>query len=125
MTDDFHVSQRIFRPKRAAAFVDPMTEDEMLAGVTDALTLCGWRWMHIIRSDGVTAGSPGWPDIVAVHPAREFVLVLELKGAKTPATYDQVAWLNGLEARRVDARIVRPVDYDDVLRLIMAPAESL
>lgn len=36
-----------------------MSEAELLAGLTDALTLAGWRWMHIRRSDGVTVG-PGW-----------------------------------------------------------------
>lgn len=95
-----------------------MTEDELLAGIVDALGLCGWRWMHIIRSDGVTAGSSGWPDIVAVHPDRDVVLAWELKGERTPVTGDQAAWLVGLRDRRVDARLVRPIDYDAALQVI-------
>lgn len=97
-----------------------MTEDELFAGLTDALTLAGWRWMHIIRSDGVTAGAAGWPDLVAVHPSRNVVLAWELKGERTPVSSDQAAWLVGLRDRPVDARLIRPRDYDDALRVILS-----
>lgn len=98
-----------------------MSEDELLQGLTEALTLCGWRWMHIIRSDGVTAGSAGWPDLVAVHPDRDVVLAWELKGERGVVSGDQAAWLVGLRDRQVDARLVRPMDYDAALRVITAP----
>lgn len=106
-----------------------MTEDELLTGLTDAMTLAGWRWMHILRSDGVTVGSSGWPDLVAVHPDRPYVIAWELKGYRTPVTPDQAAWLAGLRDRTVDARLVRPADYDQALNIILgrttiAPAED-
>jgi hypothetical protein len=73
-----------------------MTEDELLQGITQALTLAGWRWTHIINSRGVTMGDPGLPDIIAVHPNRPGrVLCWELKGQNSRGdngrpTYDQV-----------------------------------
>lgn len=56
-----------------------MTEDELLLGITEALTIAGWRWTHIRRSDGVTQGASGLPDIIACHPNRDEVLLWELK----------------------------------------------
>lgn len=97
-----------------------MNEDELLEGVTGALTLSGWRWTHIRRSDRVTMGDAGLPDIIAVHPSRGIVLAWELKGAGGRPTGDQVAWIAGLHtAHTLDARILYPADYDEALRLIV------
>lgn len=98
-----------------------MTEEELLAGVTEALGYgTGWRWTHIRRSDGITQGHPGLPDIIAVNADRGLVLAWELKVAKGVVTRDQHAWLFGLDrAAGVDARIIRPVDYDDALAVIL------
>lgn len=98
-----------------------MTEDELLAGITEALTIAGWRWTHIRRSDGITMGNAGLPDIIAVHPARGDVLLWELKSSRGVVSHDQVAWLAASAERRVDARIVRPADYDEALAVILAP----
>lgn len=113
---------------RGALIGDDMTEDELLAGITEALTFGGWRWTHLIRSDGVTMGHPGLPDIIAGHPERPIVLAWELKTEKGQASADQWAWLRALQpALCVDARIVRPADYDPALEVILqgrSPAEA-
>src|SRR5262245_60360552 len=105
-----------------------MTEDELYAGITDALTLAGWRWLHMIRSDGVVTGTgaEGWPDIFAVHPARDQVLVWELKGDRGRPTLEQAAWISSLGAvaivqgaRWLDVRVVYPDDYDVAVDLIL------
>jgi hypothetical protein len=96
-----------------------MTEDELLLGITEALTIAGWRWTHIRRSDGVTQGSSGLPDIIACHPTRPDVLIWELKSRTGQPTPDQAGWLAGVRGGRVDARLVRPVDYDDALSIIL------
>lgn len=106
--------------QHAAGMVDTMTEAELLAGITEALELSGWLWTHIRRSDGVTMGDAGLPDVIAVHPTRGLVLAWELKSARGSATLDQAAWLAGFRrAQTVDARIVRPADYDDALAVIV------
>lgn len=96
-----------------------MTEDELLAGITEALTYAGWRWTHIRRSDGVTVGHQGLPDIIAAHTERDVVLAWELKSAKGVLMPDQAAWLVSLHAPGVDARVIRPTDYDQALTVIL------
>lgn len=98
-----------------------MTEDELLAGITEALTLAGWRWSHHRRSDqAILMGDPGLPDIIAVHPTREIpVLAWELKTERGSVTRDQLGWIFDLGAAGLDARLVRPADYDTALSLIV------
>lgn len=117
-----------------------MTEDELFAGITDALTLSGWRWIHTIRSDGVCqgTGARGFPDLFAVHPTRSQVIAWELKGDDGRPTSDQWAWIGPLAVTstllvelagfsmhtenapvRFDARIVFPADYDHALDFVL------
>lgn len=95
-----------------------MTEDELLEGLTDALTYCGWRWMHLRRSDlAIVQGHAGWPDIVAVRGDR--LLTLELKREDGKVTLEQIGWLERLQhVDGVEAAIVRPSTYDATLELI-------
>lgn len=94
------------------------TEDELLIAVTDALTLCGWRWMHVRRSDlAVVMGSQGWPDVVALRGG--LGLALELKSTAGRPTGEQVAWLRELRAAGLSALVIRPDDLDDLLRVIV------
>jgi hypothetical protein len=99
-----------------------MTEDELLQGLTDALTYCGWRWMHVRRSDlAIVQGHQGFPDVVAARAGE--LLFLELKTEGGRATDDQVAWLRAVQLDgdndgRIRAAIVRPSTYDATLELI-------
>jgi VRR-NUC domain-containing protein len=99
--------------------VQAMTEDELLQGITDAMTLGGWRWMHIRRSDGITVGMQGFPDLIAAHPEREYILVWELKSQTGVVMPDQAAWLHVLGVSCVDARVIRPEDYDQALEVVL------
>lgn len=99
--------------------IERMTEDQLQTGLIEALELGGWRWTHIRRSDGVTMGSPGLPDLLACHPDRDLVLAWELKDDRRQATPDQAAWLIGMRDRVVDARLIRPADYDTALAVIL------
>lgn len=98
---------------------NPMSEDELQGGIADALTLSGWRWMHIRRSDRVTMGMVGFPDIIATHPDRAVALAWELKAQAGLATPEQVAWVKALDGRIIDSRIIRPEDYDAALDAIL------
>lgn len=94
---------------------DSMTEAELLEGVTDALTVGGWIWTHTRRSDLATIqGTPGVPDIFAVHPDRRVFMALELKSDHGQPTRDQSRWLAALaQAGCVNGvRLVYPGDYD-------------
>lgn len=105
-----------------------MTEDELLEGITQALTFAGWRWTHPRRSDlAQTMGDPGLPDIIAVHPTRRLVLAWELKGSDGRPTGDQVAWISAMARPevRVDSRLLYPVDYDRALELITGKVDAM
>lgn len=106
----------------------PMTEADLLDAVTKAATFLGWRWMHIRRSDGVTMGHSGFPDLVMARRGR--ALFLELKSVRGSVTPDQSAWLEALQtppskldrivgvSSPVEAMIVRPEMLDDVIELL-------
>lgn len=97
-----------------------MTEDELLEGITQAMTLVGWRWTHIRRSDTITMGMSGLPDIIAGDVTRKIVVAWELKSQTGVVSGDQWGWLNVLRvAPGVDARVIRPSDYDAALSVII------
>ncbi len=90
------------------------TEDDLLLGICHALDLGGWRWRHERRSDrALVMGSPGWPDLIAVRDGR--LLVLELKAERGVVTTDQQLWIDELRGAGIDARVIRPADYDALL----------
>lgn len=105
-----------------------MSEEELLAGVTEALTLAGWLWSHPRRSDlAQTMGNPGIPDIIAVHPTRRLVLAWELKGSRGQPTGDQARWIAAMSPSdtRIDARVLWPLDYDRALALIVGKVDAM
>jgi hypothetical protein len=103
----------------------PMTEDELLAGITDALSLAGWRWFHVRRSDlAVVQGHQGWPDVFAVNVPRHLTLALELKAEDGRLTGDQALWLHDLNASGLNAITIRPGDYDRILNVILGIANE-
>lgn len=97
-----------------------MTEEDLLAGVTDALSHAGYLWTHQRRSDlALTMGTPGVPDVIAVHPKRGKVLVLELKSAKGRMEPGQAEWLDAFRGAGIPARIVTPDGYDDLIHELL------
>lgn len=102
-----------------------MTEDELLAGIGEALTLAGWCWTHIRRSDTITMGMTGLPDIIACHVMRDVVLAWELKSETGQLSTDQAGWLRAIRNACVDARVIRPADYDAALQVIIAHAPPI
>lgn len=99
-------------------------ESAFRADVIATLRTLGYLATAIRRSDGVTIGDTGLPDVIAVHPQSGALLVLELKADPyrhaTPAQYD---WLNAFAVYRRHgvtppyapaadiARVVRPADW--------------
>lgn len=103
-----------------------MTEDELLSGITEALTWGAWTWTHILRSDGVTMGWPGLPDILACHRSRPLMLAWELKSDRGQLSTEQFAWQLGLEGiPGIDYRVIRPADYDRALSVILRGVDPM
>lgn len=91
-----------------------MTEDQLLAAVTDAATLYGWRWYHVRRSDkALTMGAPGFPDLILSRGTA--MLAIELKTERGRLTVDQAEWLGAFGRAGVEYLVVRPRNLDTVL----------
>ena len=87
-------------------------EASLLAHVREQARLNGWLVYHTQDSRG---SEPGFPDIVAVRP--NVVLFSELKRETEKPTTEQVIWGDVLShASRVDYRLWRPSDADEITR---------
>lgn len=98
-----------------------MTEDELLAAITDAASYLGWRWHHIRRSDlSQQMGDGGFPDLVLARDG--VVLFLELKTEAGRLSYDQERWVSAINGPIgpidpwVGARVVKPHNLDLIIR---------
>lgn len=95
------------------------SEQELLADVATRLTLGGWRWHHVRRSDRAEQmGDPGFPDIIAVHPGRGRLVVAELKAARGRYEAGQREWLAGFEGAVAETYTWRPSDLDKVVEVL-------
>jgi hypothetical protein len=94
------------------------SEDDLLADVAQRLTLGGWRWHHIRRTDlGLQMGDPGFPDLIATR--RDQLLVVELKGPRGSYEPGQTDWLAGFVAvKRVHVATWRPSDLDTIVEVL-------
>lgn len=99
----------------------PSAEDAYLEGLIAAASAGGWLVHHDRRSDlALTQGAPGFPDILAAHPGRGLAIAWEVKDGGY-MTRDQAAWIGALGAAGLDARVIRPADYDAAIELLLGP----
>lgn len=108
-----------------------VTEKAFQSRVVELARLYGWRVAHFHDSrrqvkPGVFVGdkdAAGFPDLVLVRPPD--LLVLELKRETGKTTEAQDEWLSSLVACGVEARVVRPSDWDWVrARLVGRVADA-
>lgn len=84
-----------------------MTEAQLQRAVTALAKQLGWRVFHVTWSPGTT---PGWPDLVLIHPTKQRVVFRELKTARGRLSAAQLLWLGDLTAAGQDAGVWRPAD---------------
>ena len=100
-----HVTRAQYLRQRAAG-----SEAEFQWRITKLAALYGWRVYHTYDS---RRSQPGFPDLVLVRPPR--LLFVELKSATGRPTAAQQEWLMALAGvTRVDARIWRPSQWDEI-----------
>jgi hypothetical protein len=93
----------------------PVSEDDLLTAVVDALRWHGWLVHHDRRSDkALQQGDAGFPDVVATDGHR--ILVIETKREGARPTADQAVWLAALETAGADVRVLRPSGLDGFLK---------
>jgi hypothetical protein len=99
----------------------PMTEDQLVHGLADAMSLSGWHWWHVRRSDrALWMGTKGWPDLTALPPRLNGpLLVIEAKSAHGVVTPEQGRWLALLHRTGITTAVIRPNRYDRAIHLIL------
>lgn len=90
-----------------------ISEKEFQNTVTGALDLFGWMWYHNPDSRRCNAG---FPDIIAVKG--NVMLALELKRETGRATVEQYKWLDALKAAGARSYVVRPSNWEMLLKII-------
>lgn len=74
----------------------------------------GFRVYHTLRSKG---SQPGYPDWTL---ARDRVIFLELKTETGKVSDAQAGWLTAINAAGVEAYVVRPRHYDEIVCVLRA-----
>ena len=99
----------------------PMSENELIVGLMDAMALSGWTHWHVRRSDrALWMGVKGWPDITALPPRLDGpLLVIEAKSAHGVVTPEQGRWLALLHRAGITTAVIRPSRYDRALHLVL------
>jgi hypothetical protein len=88
-----------------------VNESQWRHDVTTLATGAGWAWYYTAYS---LYSTPGWPDLALVKPPR--VVLAELKGPRGKVRAGQEVTADLLQrCERVDYRLWRPDDLDDVL----------
>ncbi len=73
-------------------------------------TTKGWR-------TAVAADAKGFPDIILV---RDRILAIEVKGDGDTMKAEQVQWQNWLQRAGVEYYVIRPKDWPDTVREVLA-----
>lgn len=103
--------------QRRTSSAKPYPETAFRADVIRSLRELGYLATAIRRSDGVTIGDVGLPDVIACHPVTGAMLTLELKVPPNVASPAQRRWLEAFGRNpRTVARLVTPQVWPDVAR---------
>lgn len=105
-----------------------MNEADLQRTIIEAAQWSGWLIHHDRPSQNAAGrwstaieGTPGFPDLVLVHPRAGRTIYMELKSDTGKVTPMQQAWLDGLQASGQDARLVLPPDLDSVIHELTHP----
>lgn len=102
-----------------------LSEKQFQTQVLELAEMRGWLTAHfsdsrrqVVRPDGQRffvgdKGAKGFPDVVLVKPPR--IMFWELKKELGKTTPEQDEWLELLELCGMEARVVRPSDWDYVV----------
>lgn len=99
-----------------------ITEAELQEQVLELARLLRWRVAHFrpaMTKHGwrtpVAGDGKGFPDLVLV---RDRVVVVELKSDRGRVSEDQEAWLEAFRAAGVEALVVRPSGFDELVEVL-------
>jgi VRR-NUC domain-containing protein len=99
-----------------------MAEKRFQMQLLQVARLAGWIAYHTFDS---RKSPEGFPDVILVRPepGRGPVYAWECKTARGKVTMPQQMWLTALDGKTISARVVRPSDLEDLVRLLQAPLD--
>ena len=93
-----------------------ITEAELQNTIIQAARAYGWLVYHTHDS---RRSSPGFPDLVLVHPARRRLIFAELKVGRYKISADQKQWLDALlQVENAEVHLWRETDIDVAISLL-------
>ena len=97
-----------------------MNEQDVMSALGEALTRGGWLWSHHPDSRRLR-GSPGQPDIVAVHPKTGCIRMIEAKGEGGKLSEAQQDWAAALGKNYSDQiyMLVKPHSLELACKLLI------
>ena len=93
----------------------PIPEKDLMQAIVDEAIHNGWLVYHTYDSRRST---PGFPDLVLVHPTRRLIVFAEVK-SKAKLTKQQQEWLMALRMAGGWACVWRPETLDQVYLFLM------
>jgi hypothetical protein len=93
----------------------PMNETEFRAQIIQLAEM--YRWLVYFTWNSVNSPA-GYPDLHCVRNSRS--VFLELKIGKRKATWHQEVWLGALKAAGHECYLVRPEDWEFIVKLLSA-----
>jgi hypothetical protein len=84
-----------------------MTEAQLQDAIRELARIRGWMYFHPYDSRRST---PGFPDLILVHPRTGQLIAAELKSATGRLTDAQKQWIGALYRAGIDVRVWRPED---------------
>ena len=112
----------------------PLTEKQFQQQVIDLAHAFGWRVAHfrsvrVARRDGsiyhatpVQADGEGFTDLVLAHKEKRRVIFAELKADVGRLSPNQVLWGEILDACPGEYYVWKPVDFEDIQRILSGQA---
>lgn len=97
-----------------SATTTQLTEAQMQKGLIAAAKSLGYRCYHTTYSIG---SERGFPDLHIVGHGKQFVF--ELKGPRGKVSEDQEDWIAAYDDAGVQAFVIWPSNYDQVLDMLM------
>ena len=101
-----------------------MTEAQMMAGIIQAARTLGYMVYH---THDARSSEPGFPDLMVCGHGKLFIWELKTARGKLRESTttkrgrylpSQLDWLNAFAEAGIDARVIRPADYDDALEAL-------
>jgi hypothetical protein len=94
----------------------PVSEADLQQAIVSAARKLGYLYYHTFDSRRSTEG---FPDLVLVHDGKKRVVWIECKSETGVVSIYQTAWHDSLAKCDAEIYVVRPVNLDEIIEILM------